>query len=156
MNTERFHKKYDKHESGCWLWNGATFGGGYGWFFLSKKGGKRKSDYAHRASWKIHRGKIPDGMQVLHRCDVMYCVNPDHLFLGTNLDNIKDRLSKSRPKTGTRGSKHQRAKLTESKVQEIRSAYSGGYGELKQLAQKHGVNIHTMSKAIKGATWRHI
>lgn len=156
MNIERFHKSYIKHSSGCWLWSRAKFGGGYGWFFISKKGGKRLSDYAHRASWKVHFGDIPDGMQVLHRCDVRSCVNPDHLFLGTNLDNIKDRLSKDRPKTGTPGSKHARAKLTEEDITKIRSSYSREYGKLKKLAGEYGVSVHTMCSAIKGRTWKHV
>lgn len=81
-----------KQGSGCWLWEGASFGKrGYGLY--SKTG-------AHRYSWRIHFGDIPKGMYVCHRCDVKLCVRPDHLFLGTAMDNAKDMVAKNRsPKT---------------------------------------------------------
>jgi hypothetical protein len=78
-------------KTGCWLWERAVKGEGYGhkWY-----DGKLQS--AHRISWQIHRGPIPDGLWVLHRCDVMLCVNPDHLFLGTHQDNVDDKHRKGR------------------------------------------------------------
>jgi hypothetical protein len=95
---ERFHRSYIAVPfAGCWIWERSTFGRGYGWFFISKRGGKRIADKAHHASWIIHHGEIANGLCVLHRCDNRLCVNPNHLFLGTNLDNIKDRAVQESP-----------------------------------------------------------
>ena len=72
---------------GCWLWKGKPGSGGYGSW---------KHGQAHRASWEFYRGPIPAGLQVCHRCDVPLCVNPDHLFIGTQSDNIQDMYAKGR------------------------------------------------------------
>ena len=86
-------------ESGCWLWTGASIGKGYG----SINAGKHATSMlAHRAAYECFVGPIPDGIHVCHRCDVRYCVNPAHLFLGTNLDNIHDSMKKGRRKGITR------------------------------------------------------
>lgn len=76
---------------GCWLWNGSSLERGYGRF---------RGSLAHRVSWVLHNGPIPDGMHVCHRCDVTACVNPAHLFLGTALDNIRDMHAKGRDRNG--------------------------------------------------------
>src|SRR3990167_7548460 len=91
---ERFEKKYiPVPESGCWLWTGSTFFGGYGQIWDSER---KVKEGAHRVSWKLHKGPILDGFYVLHRCDVPCCVNPDHLFLGTLTDNQNDCVRKGR------------------------------------------------------------
>ena len=77
--------------SGCWLWTGSCMANGYG-----QIGYKGKNAYAHRVSWILHIGPIEPGMHVLHRCDVKNCVNPNHLFVGTADDNMKDMISKGR------------------------------------------------------------
>lgn len=76
----------------CWLWSGAPTSTGYG--KLAFPGGGWQS--AHRFSWELHNGPVPDGLQVLHHCDVPLCVNPSHLFLGTHLDNMADMRAKGR------------------------------------------------------------
>lgn len=88
---DRFWRYVDKSNK-CWLWTGAT-NGRYG---KISRGPGLGLVGAHRASWEIHVGPIPPGMQVLHRCDVTNCVRPDHLFLGTNQDNTNDKVAKGR------------------------------------------------------------
>lgn len=88
----RFHAKYvPEPNTGCWLWEGATIRSGYGRHNIN---GVQMG--AHRASWIIHNGDIPDGMHVCHKCDTPPCVNPDHLFLGTHADNMRDMQAKER------------------------------------------------------------
>ena len=86
-----FWKKVRKTTSGCWGWVGASSGAGYG---HTRIGGRNIS--AHRTSWELHFGAVPDGMCVLHRCDNRRCVRPDHLFLGTLSDNSRDCVEKGR------------------------------------------------------------
>lgn len=95
---ERFwnHVEAIPEGSGCWEWTGATVKDGYGRVELSHLGKRIRAVMAHRLSWGIHMGPIPPGMSVLHHCDNPPCVNPAHLFLGTQADNIRDMILKGR------------------------------------------------------------
>ncbi len=84
-----FEKICPEPMSGCWLWTGSGNQRGYGLFFVN-----RKCISTHRASWVIHNGEIPKKMHVLHKCDVPACVNPQHLFIGTHQDNMRDMMEK--------------------------------------------------------------
>jgi len=85
---QRFFPRVDKDaEGGCWLWTGGQTLG-YGRFWNG-----HQHDLAHRYSWEYHRGEIPEGVQVRHRCAQRLCVNPDHLFLGSAWDHVRDRMS---------------------------------------------------------------
>lgn len=94
---DRFWSKVRK-DDGCWEWTASVNRRGYGWLHF---GGKveRKALKAHRVSWEIHNGPIPDGLWVLHKCDNPRCVRPDHLFLGDRTDNMRDCAAKGRIST---------------------------------------------------------
>jgi hypothetical protein len=93
---DRFWAKVTKTK-GCWLWKAATNVAGYGKLYAHvDEMGRTHTIDSHRASWAIHFGEVPDGLMVLHRCDNPTCVRPDHLFLGTGLDNVLDCHSKGR------------------------------------------------------------
>ena len=110
---ERFEARYEiDQESGCWLWTGTCNPAGYGTI-----GKDRRERLAHRVSWELHRGPIPDGLSVCHHCDVPRSVNPDHLFVGTDADNMADKTRKMRQHWGE---KKPTSKLTEGQVRAIR------------------------------------
>ena len=94
MKPEDFWKRIQKPVD-CWLYEGAKEANGYGWI-ANPFGDTPKHLTAHRLSWIFTHGSIPDGMQVLHKCDVRSCCNPDHLFLGTRSDNMRDKIRKGR------------------------------------------------------------
>lgn len=146
---QRFWEKIDRisHKSGCWVWLAARHKFGYG--RLSLPGRPSRHIYAHRFSWILHYGSIPDGLCVLHRCDNPACANPEHLFLGTRCDNCHDRENKGR---GTFGETHPQAKLCEKDVVEIRKAKLSGV----QLATKFGVSPMLITRIRKGRIWKHI
>lgn len=148
---ERFWEKVDKKGSDeCWEWV-ACLVAGYGLF-----GGDQKVEMAHRVSWKLHYGLIPNGLCVLHRCDNPPCVNPVHLFLGTHADNMRDRDQKGRGKVpDQKGEANSGAKLTAEDVREIRRRI--GNGEKQQaLADEFDVVQPSISHIIHGRTWRHV
>ena len=139
--------------SGCWLWTGGTVGKGYG---IAHDTGKHR--LIHRAMWERANGPIPEGLFVLHKCDVPACVNPAHLFLGTMLDNNRDREAKGRghPRTGAR---HPRptAKLNASQVAEIKKRLKTPYhGINNQLAKEYGISYSVISGIRSGTDWKHI
>ena len=147
---ERFYEKVMMipfHE--CWEWAGSQNGDGYGLFWWNKKVEK-----AHRASYKINIGTIPDGMHVLHTCDNPSCVNPDHLFIGTNTDNVNDKVKKGR-QVFLRGSKNGNSKINEEQAGRIKQL-------LKQMPPKEvsklmpNVTIDIIWDISRGRTWRHI
>lgn len=135
---ERFWEKVTKSPIGCWLWQGHISRLGYGKFM-----GK----HAHRIAWSLTNGSIPDDLDVCHHCDNTMCVNPEHLFLGTASDNMKDCVSKGR--LDHHGEKNSNAKLTEALVREIRSTTL----TQRQLAARFGVSKSNIYYIQKGLTW---
>lgn len=110
----RFFAKVNKDaDGGCWLWTASVAGKGYGQIKIP---GTRKQEYAHRLSWMIHNGPIPEGKSLLHKCDTPRCVNPEHLFLGNHKENSQDMKSKKRHLFGERNVQN---KLSEKQVRQI-------------------------------------
>lgn len=142
----RFWNKVEKGE-GCWNWTGRVLWNGYG--TLWNNGGT--DVYAHRLSWEMHNGPIPDGLYVLHRCDNRRCVRPDHLLLGTNADNFADMRAKRRHAKGTM---LPQAKLDDDKVREIRKL--AGLTSQGAMARRFGVGQGQIAKVIARKAWRHV
>lgn len=144
--TERLISKSAIREgSGCWEWTASRFNNGYGKFW---HGGENRG--AHRVSYELYHGSIPDGMYVCHRCDNPACINPDHLFLGTSRDNAADKVAKERQ---ARGLGHGLAKLTEADIQAIREATDISNIE---LGKRYGVHNSSISRIRLGKTWAHV
>lgn len=141
---KRFWSKVDK-TGDCWEWMAGKFTAGYGTFYMDGR-----SRYAHRVSYLLSKGNLDDDMLVCHKCDNRSCVNPDHLFLGTHLDNHRDKERKGRGNQ-VRGEKHYMAKLTEKDVLTIRA--SKGRVMQKDLASKFNIHPTTISHIWRGITW---
>ena len=139
--------------SGCWLWLGGTDSSGYG---SIRVGDKTKS--THRLSYELHRGPIPDGLRVCHKCDVPSCINPDHFFLGTDADNAHDRDRKGRlvPAPPMPGQAHANAKLSDADVLEMRRRVSSGVATPREEAQRLGITFVAACKILRGAAWSHL
>lgn len=142
----RFLSKISKDESGCHIWIGTKNKAGYG--KMSRNGSKF---YAHRFAWEMANGEIPHGLHVCHRCDNPSCVNPDHLFIGTVADNMRDRELKGRGNHPV-GEKSSRAKLKPDDVLEIRRSSLTH----RKLAEIYGVAHSTIFLARKGINWASI
>lgn len=143
---DRFWEKVNKTE-GCWEWQGSIDNLGYGRF-----NEQRNSFTTHRASYEFTYGRIVGGFWVLHKCDNRKCVRPDHLFLGTPIENVKDMVSKKRHFTGPRP---WQAKLTVEQVKDIRGLCAAGM-QGKVAAQKFGVSSAIVYDILKKRTWRHV
>ena len=132
-------------KAGCWEWTAAKSKGGYGQI-RSRHG----LHYAHRTSFELHFGPIPAGMFVCHRCDNRACINPEHLFVGTNAENVADKVAKGRQ---PRGSNQSGAKLNEADVLAIRAA--SGVRQ-RDLAARYNVDQGLISQIRAGKKWAHL
>jgi HNH endonuclease len=136
--------------SDCWLWYGALDHSGYG-----LTGGRLHR--AHQLAWTLFCGPIPPGLKVLHRCDVRNCVNPEHLFTGTQADNVRDMIQKGRKsKDGPKGEKNYNAVLTDETVLTLRKTREQTGLSFRLLAKKFGVSTMTAYRACSGQAWRHL
>lgn len=140
-------------ETGCWLWLGCCDQKGYGLVSLN-----RVTKRAHRVSYEAATGIAPGDLQVLHKCDTPCCINPDHLFLGTNQDNVADKVAKGRQASGDvvamgmRGERQGSRKLCEQSVREILRSSERGV----DLALRFGISQSVVSEIRSRKAWRHV
>ncbi len=151
-----------QHPQDCWLWTGSKLADGYGRIKFQGQAIK-----AHRLSWILHFGEIPDGLLVCHRCDNRLCVNPEHLFLGTSAENMADMVAKKRnifgdnhwtrqhPERLKRGIEHHKTKLTPDEIRQIRSLFQSGVCRNK-IAASFGINWSTVDRIVNKKLWKHI
>lgn len=150
--TDRFWSNVDRSGK-CWVWKRFTTEKGYG-----KVGFSNKVQRAHRVAWFIAKGKIPNGLLVLHKCDNPPCVRPSHLFLGTAIDNTRDAMRKGRLKYKALhriGAEHGMARLSEDDVLSIRRLCKNG-AEFKSLAKLYAVSATQIWRIAHRLSWRHI
>lgn len=135
-------------EQGCWLWTGGKDVSGYGSIQWSAKRERR----AHRVSYILNVGEIPEGMQVQHTCDIRACVNPAHLYLGTPIENVRDSFDRG---TFARGETHSRTVLSEPTVIKIRQYRALG-AKTRVLSQEFGTTQGNICNIVKGRSWKHL
>lgn len=133
----------------CWEWGSVLNSNGYGRFMV-----QNKHRLAHRVSYEIFFGEVPDGLRVCHRCDNRLCVNPMHLWLGTQSENLKDAVSKGRMKhPDTRAEKNGNTKLTWEHVRNIRAMHNTGVRKY-HIASLFGVSPSTVGNIVNQETWK--
>lgn len=150
-----FLKKINKNsKNSCWNWKGYINPSGYGEFFCSKK---NKHIRAHRLSYSLFKGEIPEGMFVCHTCDNPSCVNPDHLWVGTPKDNVQDMIKKgrgSKPPLHREEDQH-KSKLTKKDVLKIIEIYYKGMSQNK-ISKIYKVNVSTINIIFRKKSWKKI
>lgn len=138
-----------RNRRGCWERQGATRNG-YG--IIGYEGVTR---YAHRVSWEAFNGPIPGGLFVCHKCDNRRCCNPDHLFLGTQKENLEDMWAKGRASTSEQRATQGNAKLSPEDVRAIRALYDAGFSQ-QSIADFFSIHQTAVSKAIRRESWKEV
>src|ERR1700744_6291507 len=143
---KQFWDLVDKKENGCWLWTGTVANNGYGHFWYYNK-----PRTTHRFSYELTHGPIPKGLHACHSCDVRSCVNPSHLFIGSQAENIADMHAKKRAPVHE---KHGCAKLNWAQVNEIRGKWVPRKYSFTKLAAEFGVSRTTIERILYGKIWK--
>ena len=147
---ERFWSKVDvSSDNSCWNWKAGINSEGYGWFWKEKR-----PHIASRISWELKFGPVPENMIVCHTCDNTKCVNPSHLWLGTDQDNTDDKIKKGRDVT-FKGEQHGMAKLSEKQILEIRKELGTGKSGYK-IAKEYNVTRNLIYSIKHRRLWKHI
>ncbi len=163
---ERFWKRVNRTD-GCWVWTASTVTGGYGKFWDGKRHVR-----AHRYAWEMVNGPVPNGLEVLHTCDNPPCVNPAHLFLGTQADNMRDMVRKGRMWTqqhpdraalnldrirplDQRGELNGRARFTADDIRKIRQMAADGVTQ-REIARIVGMSRSHVAAIVLRKKWRHL
>jgi hypothetical protein len=150
---ERFEEKYmPEPNSGCWLWTATVDEDGYGKMRIGGRG--TPSLRATHVSLMLVGRPVPSRLQACHRCDNPCCVNPDHLFIGTGVDNMRDARAKGRFPS-VRGSKNPSSKLTEDCVRAIKNDIASGL-QNKAISEKYGITRKHCQSIKYGWTWSHV
>ncbi len=151
-DIDRFFSKIPSivENNECWEWQGTLHKSGYAIFSVGYR-----NFYAHRVSYCIATGTDPQNMDVCHSCDNPKCVNPNHLFLGSHLDNMRDCFKKGRM-VSFKGSKNGTSKLKEVQVIDIRRRYANGGVLMRELADEFRVSLGLISHIVHRLTWRHV
>lgn len=144
----RFMSYVNKTEN-CWLWIGGKDRYGYGELIVNNVADQK----AHRVSYELYKGLIPNSMLILHSCHNRLCVNPEHLRIGTVVDNNRDMVERG---TQVMGEKVASSKLTENAIIEIRKLYETGEYSQQNLADIYGVSQYNISCIIRKKWWKHI
>lgn len=156
--SERFWNKVRKAgPDECWQWTGAVNPDGYGFIYAGKAYAPNvRFIRAHRLSWEMHNGPVPDGLAVLHHCDNPLCVNPAHLYAGTQSQNCHDRAVRRRGKEHRQhGEANDNAKITEAEVIAILALLKAGKSQTV-VAKLFGLTQPYVSKLSRGQYWRHL
>lgn len=148
LSVSNIHERVLVDSNGCWIWQQNVDMNGYGEVTLHSK-----KMNAQRASWIIHKGEIPNGLHVLHTCDVRSCVNPAHLFLGDQNCNMQDMYAKGR-RIAARGEDVGGAKLTYENVRAIKELLSNTTLAHKSIGEMFDVSRSSISLISRGKTWR--
>lgn len=145
----RFWDRIERPAGGCWEWKGLLTKSGYGNLRWDGRGW-----LAHRLAWTLARGPVPSHLFVCHHCDNPKCCNPEHLFIGTQTDNMHDMFAKGR-RIAARGERASKAKLTASEVRQMRADFAGGERQT-DLSQKYGMSKGAVSAIVHGRHWKHL
>jgi len=148
ITKERIDNKVERiPEGGCWVWMGTTTVRGYGQIISNNR-----KHYAHRASYEAFIGEIPKDMHVCHACDNVYCVNPAHLFLGTQKQNLEDMARKGR---STKGERNPMSKLNKEDVKDIKYLFSTGLSD-SEISIEFSVCRQTINNIRNGKVWKNV